>query len=295
MTLRHMKIFNAVYQTGNITKAAEQLYMTQPAVTRAIQELERYYGVRLFERIKQRLSVTEAGRQFYSYTLHIIDSLDQMEKSLRNWDELGIIRVGASMTPGSMLLPKVLKAFQHVHAGLTVRTTVTNEAKLQYMLENNELDFALIGGVIDSENLVMEELSEDHLILLVPPGSDLLIPPNLFLADLYSYPLLLREKGSVSRILIDHIFAMHNMTVTPLMESISTHAIVQGVHEGLGISFLPELLVQHSVKSGFVASRPVNDESFLRKNYIVHHKNKFLSESAKNFISLCHAEAENSN
>lgn len=290
MTIRHMKIFIEVYQTGNMTRAAEKLYMTQPVVSRTIQELERYYGVKLFERINQRLSITEAGHQFYSYALHIIDSFDQMEKSLRDWDELGVIRVGASVTLGSILLPKVLKSYQNVHSGIKVIATVTNGTKLQNMLENNELDFALIEGGIASENLVTEELGEDRLILLLPQDSDLMSQKKLHLSDLIAYPFLLREKESISRILIDHIFALHNLTISPLMESVSTHAIVQGVHEGLGISFMPEHLVKHSVESGFVASMLVEDEDFQRKNYIVWHKNKLLPKSAKDFIALCHKE-----
>lgn len=291
MTIRHMKIFIAVYRAGGITKAAKELFLTQPVVTRAIQELERYYGVRLFDRINRRLSVTEAGHQFYAYALHILDSLEQMENNLRSWEELGVVRVGASVTLGSMLLPKVLKEYRTARPGITVKATVTNGTKLQNMLENNELDFALIEGGIFRENLVTEELGEDRLILLLPPESELLQPEEVKLSDLMSRPMLLREKESVSRILIDHIFALHGLKAAPLMESVSTHAIVQGVHEGLGISFLPERLIRHSVESGFIATREVSDETFTRKNYIVRHKNKLLSGSAKAFIALCYEKA----
>lgn len=293
MTIRHVNIFLAVYQTGSITRAAEKLYMTQPAVTRAIKDLEHYYGVLLFERINQRLSVTEAGRQFYVYALHIIDLFDQMEKKLRNWDELGVIRVGASVTLGSVLLPKALKTFQASHAEITIKATVTNGTKLQYKLENNELDFALIEGGVAGENLLCEEFSEDRLILLLPPKSELLERKTVCLADLKGYPLVLRENESVSRILLNHIFALHNLSVEPFMESVSVHAILQAVHEGIGISFLPERLIRHSIESGFIATRPVADEDFIRKNYIVRHKNKLLTSSAKNFISLCCSLIEN--
>ena len=294
MTIRHMKIFVAVYQTGNMTRAAEILHLSQPVVSRIILELERYYGVQLFERINQRISVTEAGKQFYAYALHIIDSFDQMEKGLRNWDELGVIRVGASVTLGSMLLPKVLKKFQTDHAGITVRATVTNGTKLQRMLENNELDLALIEGTVTAENLLSEAFAEDRLILLLPTESELLARESVCLADLQGYPLLLRENESVSRILLNHVFALHGLPLEPFMESVSVHAIIQGIHEGLGISFLPERLVRHSIESGFIATRPVADESFLRKNYIVRHKNKLLSASAKDFIALCRCMAKES-
>ena len=97
MTLRHMKIFLAVYQTQHITKAAQQLRMTQPAVTRAIQEIESYYGIRLFERINRKLYITQTGTMFYTYAVHIVDSFDQMEKGLRDWDQLGLLRVGTTI------------------------------------------------------------------------------------------------------------------------------------------------------------------------------------------------------
>ena len=287
MTVRHMNIFIEVYRSGSITRASEKLFMTQPAVTRAVKELENYYGVRLFERINRRLMVTEAGRQFYNYAIHIADSFDALEKGLRNWDELGVIRVGGSMTLGSMLLPKVIKEFQETHPGIKVRSSVTNGTRLQEALENNELDFALIEGSTSGENLVNEEFYQDSLILLVPPESVILSREKITLAELAEYPLLLREKGSACRNLLDHIFALHNIECTPLMESVSSHAIIQGVHEGIGISFLPENLVRHSVDSGFVCTRAVSDEAFIRKNYIVYHKNKLLTASAVDFIDMC--------
>ena len=98
MTIRHMKIFAAVYREQSVTRAAESLHMTQPAVTRAIQEIEGYYGVRLFERINRRLSATESGKHLYARAVHIADAFDAMETELRNWDALGVLRVGASVT-----------------------------------------------------------------------------------------------------------------------------------------------------------------------------------------------------
>lgn len=118
MTLRHMKIFLAVYQTQHITKAAQQLRMTQPAVTRAIQEIESYYGIRLFERINRKLYITQTGTMFYTYAVHIVDSFDQMEKGLRDWDQLGLLRVGTTIALGTDLLPRVLVRFQQSHPNL---------------------------------------------------------------------------------------------------------------------------------------------------------------------------------
>lgn len=284
MTLRHLRVFLAVYQTQNVTRAAERLHMTQPTVTRAVQELERYYGVRLFERINRRLYVTQSGRQLYARAVHIVGSFDQMEKELKNWDEFGLLRIGATPTLASVLLPKTLMTFEKKHPKLRVRCSVENGTHLQEALADDRLDFALIEGEVAAEHLHAEPFSEDRLILLLPPDDPRRNAPALTLRELAESPLLLREKGSMGRSFLDRVFAAHDLPLEPLMESISTHAIIQAVHAGLGISFLPQRLIRHSVESGFVATRAVDDEPFVRRNFAVWHEDKFLTRSARELL-----------
>ena len=291
MTLRHMKVFVAVYQTENVTKAAKMLNLTQPVVTRTIQEIEKYYGVCLFERINHRLHTTEAGKRFYSYALHIIDSFDQMEKGLRNWDELGVLRVGATSTLGNALLPQVLVRFRKDHPALQVRARISNGARLQQRLLDNQLDLALIEGEIRDENLCVQPLAEDRLVLILPPDDPRRDCRSLTLEDLASAPLILREEGSMGRTVIERVFAAHRLPVEPIIESVSTQAIIRAVHEGLGISFLPENLVQPAIASGFVATHEIENETFVRENFIVWHKHKFLTNSAKELMALAQSRS----
>ncbi len=284
MTLRHLRVFLAVYQTQNVTRAAERLHMTQPTVTRAVQELERYYGVRLFERINRRLYITQSGRQLYARAVHIVGSFDRMEKELKNWDEFGLLRIGATPTLASVLLPKTLMTFEKKHPKLHVRCSVENGTHLQEALADDRLDFALIEGEVAAEHLHAEPFSEDRLILLLPPDDPRRNAPALTLRELAESPLLLREKGSMGRSFLDRVFAAHDLPLEPLMESISTHAIIQAVHAGLGISFLPQRLIRHSVESGFVATRAVDDEPFVRRNFAVWHEDKFLTRSARELL-----------
>lgn len=284
MTLRHLRVFLAVYQTQNVTRAAERLHMTQPTVTRAVQELERYYGVHLFERINRRLYITQSGRQLYARAVHIVGSFDRMEKELKNWDEFGLLRIGATPTLASVLLPKTLMTFEKKHPKLHVRCSVENGTHLQEALADDRLDFALIEGEVAAEHLHAEPFSEDRLILLLPPDDPRRNAPALTLRELAESPLLLREKGSMGRSFLDRVFAAHDLPLEPLMESISTHAIIQAVHAGLGISFLPQRLIRHSVESGFVATRAVDDEPFVRRNFAVWHEDKFLTRSARELL-----------
>lgn len=286
MTIRHLKIFIEVYKTQNVTRASENLFMTQPTVTRAIQELEQHYGVRLFERINHRLYITEIGHQFYAHAVHIVDSFNQMEKELTDWDEFGIVRIGATSTLASVILPTVLSKFEKLHPNIKIKCTVGNGTTIQKMILDNELDFALIEGGTMMEHLKTEEFYEDKLILILPPNSQLIKEKNLSIHDLNNANFLLRENGSMVRSFLNHIFAKHEIVLSPTMESISTHAIIQAVHSGLGISFLPEDLVSHSVESGYVATKQIDDENFSRKSYIVWHENKFLTKLSKELISL---------
>ena len=104
-----MRIFLEVCRTMNVTRAAENLYMTQPAVSRSIREMEKHYGVRLFERLNQRLYVTESGRRMHAYAVHIVDTFDRMEREMTDGDERGILRIGASITLGNYDLPALVQ------------------------------------------------------------------------------------------------------------------------------------------------------------------------------------------
>ena len=107
MTVRHMKIFKTVCECGcSITKAAEKLNMTQPAVSLAVSELENYYGIKLFDRISRRLYLSEAGKMFLEYANTITLTFDDMEKRIRSWEKTGVVRVGASISIGAMLMPE---------------------------------------------------------------------------------------------------------------------------------------------------------------------------------------------
>ncbi len=287
MTLNHINIFLKVYELQNITHAAAALNMTQPAVSRAIKELELEYDVYFFERLNKRLQITECGKQFYAQALHISHLLDNMDKSLKNWNEQGTIRIGASLTLGNFLLPELSSAFHEQWPDLSIEVRISNGQNLHNDLLSNRLDIALIEGYLSDPDLHCEFLSQDKLTLILPNEHPLCDAAEIHLEDLTHYPLLLREKGSVSRVLIDHAFSRAHLDPNPLWRSSSTNALIKAVHSGIGISILPEHLVADAVAHGYVTARTVVDERFLRNNYIVWHKHKLLTPTIKRFINEC--------
>ena len=287
MTIRHMRIFIQVYQAQNVTKAAQLLHMTQPAVTRAIQELERYYGVQLFDRVNRHLVVTETGRELFQQAVHIVDSFDSLEKELHNWDTLGVLRVGASITIGNHLLPRLITRFQQQLPHIRLDAEICNSAALQAALMESRLDLALIENTVDHPDLLTRAFSHDHLTLITPPDHPLVHQPQVSLADLTRYPFIMREPGSAGRTFVDHCFAANNIVVRPAVISVSTQAIVQCVHAGVGIALLPDQLVVEDVAAGRVCACSIADAPFVRQHFIVWHRSKYVSPLMQRFMALC--------
>ena len=288
MTIRHMIIFRIVCENGyNSTKAAEVLHMTQPAVSLAIKELEQYYGVHLFDRIGRRLQITDAGQHFLQYAIHISDLFSDMETGLRDWDSKGVLRIGASITIGSQFLPNYVKAFSELCPELDVRVTVEQSERLEQKILANELDCALIEGIAHDPNIVSEAYMEDHLSVICGTDKGWAQGQVISIEDFQRQRFLLREKGSGTREVFDRVITQAGIHVTPVWEAMSTTALVNAVINGLGIAVLPHRMILPALRQGLICTVKVDGLSFSRNFHIIHHKDKFLTASAKKFIALC--------
>jgi len=287
MTIKHLRVFTEVYQQMHISHAAEQLHMTQPAVSRSIQELEKYYGIHLFERIKHRLYRTQSGDELYAQAVHIIESFDTMETAMRNRDECGTLRVGASITIGNFFLPPVVKEFQQNHPYAQVKVTISNTETIANAILDNKVDVAIVEGTVTSSYIHDKHLGEDIMVLILPPLHPLTTVPEVRMRDIVRYPLLLREPGSAGRTYLNHVFASHEITLEPRWESTSTQALVKAVAYNIGISILPKQLVLQDLKAGVITTQPVADEAFVRSSHLIWHRQKYLTRTAKEFIAMC--------
>ena len=288
MTLRHMIIFRAVCAAGcNSTKAAETLHMTQPAVSLAIKELEAYYGVRLFDRIGKRLQITEAGQRFLTYAIHISDLFEDMERGLRDWDAKGLLRVGASITIGSQLMPDYVRAFAALHPDTEVRVLVEQSDRLEKKLLANELDFALMEGVAHDPAIVSEAYMEDELCVVCPAGGPWREGQTMPLEEFTRQRLLLREHGSGTREVFDRAMEQAGRAARPVWEAMSTTALVNAVINGLGIAVLPRRMVLSAQARGLVVTARVEGLDLRRSFFLIHHRDKYLTASARAFMALC--------
>lgn len=288
MTIRHMKIFCSICENDyNTTKAAIKLHMTQPAVSLALKELEQYYGISLFDRIGKKLHITEAGKHFLQYAVHISSLFDEMETGLRNWDSHGIIRVGASITIGSQFLPNYVKVFSHLSPNTEVRVVVEPSESLEKRILSNELDFALIEGHVHEPSILSEAYMEDHLSVICPFHGKWKQGQHISIKEFKKQNFLLREPGSGTREFFEHVIAKAGFSVKPTWEAMSTTALVNAVINGFGISVLPHRMILNPLEQKRIITISVDGLDFRRNFYIIHHKNKYLTNSAKQFINIC--------
>lgn len=288
MTIRHLKIFLQIYEMQNVTHAAEKLHMTQPAVSRALRELESYYNVRLFERLNCRLSSTEAGHRLYAQARQIVNNFDQMEKDLLEFGAITPVRVGATVTLANFLLPNLARRFQDEHPQAELHALVDNVDHLISAIYQNKLDLALVESQIADPALCHSVVGSDSLCLVTCAGHPLLqqeAEPTA--ADLIRYPLLLRESGSSTRIAVEQVFTQAGLPVQPLWESVNSRALAHAAAAGLGITILPHKLVKDSEQHGMICTRSLEHLFPVRQHLLVWHRDKYLSPSMKQFIALC--------
>ncbi|BCK01147.1 LysR family transcriptional regulator [Anaerocolumna chitinilytica] len=287
MTLRHMRIFVAVCTYNSITKAADSLFLAQPTVSLAIKEMEEYYGVSLFNRISHKLYLSETGKLFLSYATHITTLFDELEAKIKNWDSLGTLRIGASITTGTYLLPGLVSEFYKTHPQIKVQAIIKNSVELERLILLNELDFALIEGEVHNNQIKNEKIMEDNLTLICGANHPLAKVNSVDIHQLSDYDFILREKGSGTREFFDSTLMVHNLNVKPIWESVSTHAILNAVSCGLGLTVLSHLMAKPYLEEGRVKEIKINDAVLIRPFYVIYHCNKFLSDSARDFIDLC--------
>ena len=242
--------------------------------------------MRLFERRGRRILPTEAGREFYGYALHIASLFGEMETRIKNWDRIGTLRIGTSITIGTHILPELLHRFQEQFPEVRTEAEINNSSLIERRVLDNAIDIGLIENQPEHEDICAVPFMRDELAAILPPGHALGRRKKVTLEQLAEYPFLMREKGSAGREILDAAFALRQQAVHPIMESISTQAIVRGVAEGLGVAVLPYLLVRRAIREGAVIQVPLA-EPMERNLNIIYHKSKYLTGNMSTFIELC--------
>lgn len=283
MTLRHLKIFVAVCENGGITKAADALHMVQPAVSTTVSELEKYYKAALFDRINQRLVLTELGKELLVKAKRILEEFEDFEETATLGGLSPRLRIGSSLTLGKTVLPRFFTVIKEKLPQLDPIFSIDKTAVIEEKLECGALDLGIVEGEVYSGHLKRQPLGEDRLVAVCAPTYD--VPQRIPLKKLVAYPWLLRETGSATRDMLHTALAEKHLSVTPFVESASNEALLSFAEAGHGIAILPEGIVDRAIGSRLLRPIEITDTKLVRTHFIVMHKNK-------QFNALCQSAIE---
>ncbi len=290
MADRRLQVFQTVARLLSFTKAAEELHMTQPAVTFQVRQLEEQFNTRLFDRTHNRISLTDAGKRVHECAGRIFELYAEMDNSVRELtgDISGVLILGASTTIAEYMLPVLLGDFKTKYPDITIRLKVANTDGIVSQVENNTIDLGVVEAPVNNKNLVVEKCRTDHLVLIVPPGHELAKEAVVPIQRVADYPFICREEGSGTREVM--IESMHEAGVSTAdlniaMELGSLEAIKGAVESGMGVSILSNATIQKELKLGTLVAvqlEPPIDRPFS----FVHQKQKFRVRAMDELLSF---------
>jgi DNA-binding transcriptional LysR family regulator len=290
MKPHHLKIFLVVHEYRNMTHAARALYLSQPAVSQVISELEEYYHVRLFERMNRRLFPTPAGDQLAVRAREILMLLDQTQQELSDLSQGSSLRIGVSLTIGTHILPELLSNFRQRMPGVEVFSLVDNTHAVEQLLLENRIDLGLVEGSAQSPDVVERPIREDQLVIVAAPAHPLSRKKRVTLADLENGRFIIREEGSGTRATFES--AMQAAGVTWQIAGVYNNidAIKQAAQSNVGLAIVPRISIQKELRQGRVRLVKVQGLSLSRKFSFVFHRQKQITQIMQTLMDCYPAE-----
>lgn len=245
MTIRHLKIFIAVAETGLMSAAANRLYLTQPTVSQAIRDLESHYQVQLFERLHKKLFITEAGRQLLDLALMTVGNFDHLELSMQRLKEQMPLRIGSSLTVGTCLMSRVISDLNADNPKLQLSSFVSNTEEIEQRLLRRELDVAVVEGMIESNVLTAIPIVEDSLVLVCGKNHDFYQKDVVCASELEGRKFAIREKGSGTRKLFEQYLSARQIHIQTVWEANCPRTILNAVIYNNALAVMSQRLVRH--------------------------------------------------
>ncbi|VAW83288.1 RuBisCO operon transcriptional regulator CbbR [hydrothermal vent metagenome] len=292
VTLRQLSLFASVARHLSYTRAAEELHLSQPAVSMQVKQLEENVGMSLLEQVGKKTYLTTAGKEMYSYSRAIADLLDEADGVIEALKGVRRGRLSVSVaTTASHFTTRLLAAFAKQHPDITISLDITNRQMLQRQLENNEPDLVIMGQPPKGVDVEADIFMENPLVMIAPANHPLTketaIPLNYFSAENF----VVREPGSGTRGATQRFFDQHQVPFNTAIEMTSNEAIKQAVEAGLGLGIVSIHTIELELETRRLKILDVQDFPIQRDWYILQRKGKRLSPAAVAFKGFVLSEA----
>ncbi len=291
-TFRQLKVFEAIARHLSFTRAAEELYLTQPTVSIQIKQLTGTVGMPLFEQIGKRIHLTGTGQALYATCREIFDSIERFEMEVANRKGLkkGHLKL-AVITTAEYFAPRLLGPFCQRYPGIDVSLKVTNREHVLERLTQNLDDLYILGQPPEHLDTHYQPFMENPLVVLAPGDHPLVGRKRITLQRIAQEPFLMREPGSGTRIATQRLFDQHQIALNVRMEIGSNEALKQAIAGGLGIAVLSRHGLALEGETGPLRILDVQGFPILRNWYVVYPSGKQLSTVAQAFLEFLKDEA----
>lgn len=283
-TLRQLRAFVAVAEYKKMSEAAKKLYISQPTVSQMISDLEKEYEVQLFERLPKELKITPAGQLLFSRAQEIIAIQEDLEQSMKNINSKRPLRVGATLTIGNTMMGSLIEHLSGHQPDIDVSVFVDNTRVLEHRLIHNELDIALVEGVIIRDEIYTRPLIRDRLALLCGMEHPFAARESVSVEELKNQSFIMREKGSGTRAIFENLMHNSHIPITIKWECSSSTAIIDAVRHNLGLGVLSYRCVKYQTVGKEIKIVPLEGISMERSFHVCYNQNHPITSQMHDFI-----------
>ncbi len=286
-SLHQLRVFAAVARNKSMTKAADELYLTQPAVSIQVKKLQDHFEIDLFEVIGKQLYLTEAGKELYETQKRIDSEIENLEMMFHEFKgslkgDLKLIVVSTA----KYFMPYALGLFREQNQDINISLKVTDRIELIEHLKQNRYDLAVVSKIPENIELDIKEFLVNPLHIVAPINHPLVKEKNITPKDLEKFDFLIREKGSGTRMVMEEFFKKENINPKIVMQLSTNEAVKQAIMAGIGLSIISE----YSMEQERIMNRIVvlDVQGFPYKNYwkLISLKGKKLSPVSRNFVNF---------
>ncbi len=283
-TLHQLKVFEAVARHSSFTRAAEELFLTQPTVSMQVKQLSKTVGLPLFEQVGKRLYLTAAGKELYSTCQDVFDRLTQFEIAIADLKGLkqGTLRL-AVVSTAKYVIPRILGPFCQRYPGIDVSLTVTNHQYVLESLATNKDDLYILSQLPDDSDAQVQPFMENPLVVLAPRSHPLTNEKNIPLSRIAEEPFIMREPGSGTRKAVQKLFDSQGLPMRVKLDLGSNEAIKQAIAGGMGLSVLSKHTLALEGVNNQLAVLDVEGFPIERQWYVVYPSGKQMSAIARAF------------
>ncbi|MEL7565419.1 MAG: LysR family transcriptional regulator [Dehalobacterium sp.] len=294
MNERKLRVFYEVATKLNMTEVANQLFISQPAISQTIRELENDFGVQFFDRIGKKLYLTHEGELFLNYARRILNLYDDCFKTLKDTNELksGKLRIGASTTIGIYILPEIIGRFYQEYKDIEVSIVIENTKIIADMILKNQIDFAFVEGPVFTEEIIEEFFCNDELVFITPPHHPWAECDEIDLKQIENSKIIMREQGSGTREVFEEALQEFDVNFDIEFELGNTEAIKKAVEADLGVSCISLRCVGKEAIDGSIVVKRIRGLKIMREFHLIYHKDKYLSKLFNLFIDFCRSQVK---